>query len=87
MKRKKNTVYLPLTHALAWIVASTLLVSGSSYTLLKRYVKNRGHSDQQIALRSHRSDRSAERSAQNRISRRTAREFPQIVLTTLNGSI
>ncbi len=52
MKRKKNTVYLPLTHALAWIVASTLLFSGSSYTLIKSYFKNRGHSDQQIALRS-----------------------------------
>src|SRR5689334_10077878 len=34
---KKKSVRLPLTHALAWIVISTLLVNGSAYSLLKFY--------------------------------------------------
>jgi hypothetical protein len=41
MRNKKNRVYLPLTHALAWIVASTLLISGTSYSLFKYYLKKR----------------------------------------------
>jgi acyl-CoA synthetase (AMP-forming)/AMP-acid ligase II len=41
MKNKKKPVYLPLTHALAWIVGSTLLISGSSHLLLKHYFKKR----------------------------------------------
>ncbi|MBS0603640.1 MAG: hypothetical protein JSS60_01240 [Verrucomicrobia bacterium] len=54
MKNKKKPVYLPLTHALAWIVGSTLLFSGGSYSAIKRYVKNRHQnvSDPQFAIRS-----------------------------------
>lgn len=39
--KKSKPVYLPLTHALAWIVASTLVVSGSSYAVFKQYLKRR----------------------------------------------
>ena len=38
MKNRKKPVYLPLTHALGWILASTFLVSGSSYALIKKEV-------------------------------------------------
>lgn len=41
MKRKKNPVYLPLTHALAYIIGSTLLFSGGSYAVTKNYLKNK----------------------------------------------
>lgn len=41
MKSKKKSVQLPLTHALAWIVVSTLLISGTSHLFFKRYLKNR----------------------------------------------
>ncbi len=41
MKSKKKSVQLPLTHALAWIVASTFLISGVSYPVFKHYLKNR----------------------------------------------
>lgn len=30
---------LPLTHALGWIVASTLLINGAAYTFLKHYLR------------------------------------------------
>src|SRR5579863_1585036 len=51
---KKKPVILPLTHALAWIVASTLLISGTSHALFKRYMKmrNRYVQDPQFAIRS-----------------------------------
>lgn len=53
MKNKKNTVYLPLTHALAWIVLSTLVFSGSSYIAMKHYLKKTQQSgtDPKFALR------------------------------------
>jgi hypothetical protein len=38
---KKKPVLLPLSHALAWIVASALLISGSSHLILKRYFTHR----------------------------------------------
>lgn len=38
---KKKSVQLPLTHALAWIVVSTFLISGTSHLFLKNYLKNR----------------------------------------------
>ncbi len=41
MKQKKKAVYLPLTHALAWIVASTFLISGGSFALFKQTLKHR----------------------------------------------
>lgn len=41
MKNKKSPVYLPLTHALAWIVASTFLISGTSYLVLKHFLKSK----------------------------------------------
>lgn len=51
MKSPKNHVYLPLTHALGWIVASTLLISGTSYALMKRIVhRQRLASHEKIAL-------------------------------------
>lgn len=52
--KKKKPVILPLSHALAWIVASTLLISGSSYAILKRHVKKRAESrsNPQLVLRS-----------------------------------
>lgn len=45
---------LPLTHALAWIVGSTLLISGGSYAGLKFYLKiqQKNNSDPQFVLRS-----------------------------------
>jgi cell division septal protein FtsQ len=43
MNDKKKPVYLPLTHALAWIVASTLLISGTSHVILKHFLANRKH--------------------------------------------
>lgn len=53
MKTKRSAVRLPLTHALAWIVASTLLISGSSFALFKRYLKQQVRSnDPALALRS-----------------------------------
>jgi len=54
MKNKKKAVYLPLTHALAWIVGSTLLVSGTSHMLLKAYLKkqDRYALDPHYAIRS-----------------------------------
>ncbi|SRR5581483_1064302 len=39
MKNKKKAVYLPLTHALAWIVGSTLIFSGSAFAGVKHYLK------------------------------------------------
>lgn len=41
IKNKKTGPVLPLTHALAWIVASTLLISGTSYSVFKHYLKKR----------------------------------------------
>jgi hypothetical protein len=54
MKQKKPPVYLPLTHALAWIVASTFVISGGSYAILKQLLKQRRASDcnPQFVLRS-----------------------------------
>ena len=51
---KKKPVILPLTHALAWIVGSTLLISGTSHALFKRYMKMRNSyvRDPQFAIRS-----------------------------------
>ena len=51
--KKKPPVYLPLTHALAWIVGSTLLFSGSSHLALKHYFKNQRQKaqDPQFAIR------------------------------------
>jgi hypothetical protein len=51
---KKKPVILPLTHALAYIVASTLVVSGTSYVAFKRYLKTQHlHArDPQFAIRS-----------------------------------
>lgn len=51
---KKKPVYLPLTHALAWIVGSTLLVSGSSFAVFKHYLKihRQATFDPQFAIRS-----------------------------------
>jgi hypothetical protein len=40
MKSKKKPIQLPLTHALAWIVASAFLVSGISHLLFKHYFKS-----------------------------------------------
>jgi hypothetical protein len=37
---KTKTVHLPLTHALAYIVASTLFCSGGAYAVMKNYLKN-----------------------------------------------
>ncbi len=37
---KKKSVYLPLTHALAYILASTFLFSGGTYAVMKNYLKN-----------------------------------------------
>lgn len=53
MKNKKKAVYLPLTHALAWIIGSTLIFSGSSYAGMKHYLKVRRESaaDPKFALR------------------------------------
>jgi hypothetical protein len=39
--RNKKKVYLPLTHALAWIVVSTFLISGTSYSIFKHYLRKR----------------------------------------------
>lgn len=39
MKNKKRKVHLPLTHALAWIVASIFLISGTSHIGIKYYLK------------------------------------------------
>jgi hypothetical protein len=54
MKVKKSGVILPFTHALAWIVGSTLLFSGGSYAVIKRYFKAQKRSavDPHYALRS-----------------------------------
>ncbi len=41
---------LPLTHALAWIVGSTMVITGTAYSAMKHYLK-RGN-DAQFALRS-----------------------------------
>ncbi len=35
--------YLPFTHALAWIVASTFMISGGSYALFKQYLHKEQH--------------------------------------------
>ena len=53
MKNKKKAVYLPLTHALAWIVGSTLIFSGSGYVAMKHYIKTKRESgtDPKFALR------------------------------------
>ena len=49
---KKKIVYLPLTSALAYIVASTLLFSGGTYAVMKNYLKNQQRivSDPRFAL-------------------------------------
>jgi hypothetical protein len=54
MKNKSGTVHLPLTHALAWIVASTFVISGGSYAVFKHYIKRRAHYalDPQYSIRS-----------------------------------
>jgi acyl-CoA synthetase (AMP-forming)/AMP-acid ligase II len=44
MKQKKKAVYLPLTHALAWIVASTFLISGGSFAFFKQTLKHKRQS-------------------------------------------
>lgn len=51
---KKRPVTLPLTHALAWIVASTLPVSGGGYALIRHHMKTRAHEsvDPAFAIRS-----------------------------------
>jgi hypothetical protein len=41
MKKNERSRLLPLTHALAWIVGSTLLVSGSSNLAIKAYLRHR----------------------------------------------
>jgi hypothetical protein len=41
MKSKKKSIQLPLTHALAWIVISTFLISGTSHLFFKHYLKSR----------------------------------------------
>jgi hypothetical protein len=41
MKGHKKATRLPLAHALAWIVASTVIVSCPSYSAMKYYFKNR----------------------------------------------
>jgi hypothetical protein len=41
MKDKKKSAQLPLTHALAWIVFSTFLISGTSYLFFKHYLRSR----------------------------------------------
>ena len=53
-KQKKPPAYLPLTHALAWIVGSTLVFSGSSYTAMKHYFKEQKKikADPQLFIRS-----------------------------------
>jgi hypothetical protein len=53
-KQKKPPVYLPLTHALAWIVGSTLVFSGFSYMGMKHYFKQQRHTraDPQLFIRS-----------------------------------
>ncbi len=40
MKSKKKSALLPLTHALAWIVVSTFLISGTSHLFFKHYFKS-----------------------------------------------
>jgi hypothetical protein len=52
--KKKKPVYLPLSQALSWIVASTLLFSGTSHALIKQYFKKRSQkiNDPHLALRS-----------------------------------
>lgn len=45
---------LPLTHALAWIVGSTMVITGTAYNVMKHYVKKgiQHTRDPQLALRS-----------------------------------
>lgn len=52
--KKSKPVYLSFTHALTWIVASTLFVSGGSYSIFKQYLKNRKSSatDPRFAIHS-----------------------------------
>lgn len=51
--KKTKVVYLPLTHALAWIIGSAFLISGSSYAVFKHYLKTRQQTvhDPQLAIR------------------------------------
>ncbi len=53
MKNKKSPVYLPLTHALAWIIGSTLFISGGTFTALKYFLKTKHQNriDPKLALR------------------------------------
>jgi hypothetical protein len=48
MKQKSKQVCLPLTHALAWIVGSSLLVSGTAHLCLKHYMKQKSQPRQVI---------------------------------------
>lgn len=50
MKNKR----LPLTHALAWIVGSTMVITGTTYSVMKHYVQvgTQRTRDPQLALRS-----------------------------------
>jgi hypothetical protein len=52
--KNKKVVYLPLSHALAWIVGSTLLFSGGSYALMKHYMRRHSQKgrDSSFVLRS-----------------------------------
>lgn len=54
MRNKKNRVHLPLPHALAWIVVSTFLLSGTSYAVFKHYLQKRKNSalDPEYAIHS-----------------------------------
>lgn len=52
--RNKKSIDLPLTHALAWIVISTLLISGTSYSVFKHILQKRKSSalDSKYAINS-----------------------------------
>jgi acyl-CoA synthetase (AMP-forming)/AMP-acid ligase II len=51
---KNKPVHLPLAHALAWIVGSTLLFSGGTYTLMKEVIHRQARAvvDPKCAIRS-----------------------------------
>lgn len=54
MKRQSKSVYLSFPHALAWIVGSTLIISGGGFALFKESLKFRQRAalDPQFAIRS-----------------------------------
>lgn len=53
-KLSKKNQHLPLTHALAWIVVSIFLVTGTSYLILNQYLKEQKNNafDPQYAINS-----------------------------------